>query len=222
MARLKEAKQFHRALLNNDAARNYLYGRDITDLSISEFMLGLCSPHIDHWAKGRIVFPVFDSYNRFLDFGSRKITKPGQKGEWRNGNFAHTTIGETEKGHHLYNFNMAKKYILERQYAIITEGYFDVITSWQNGIKNVVATCGTSFTPTHLCLLMRYCEFLIFAYDADSAGQIASLRAANTVGDSVGIHFLGLPAGYDVDDYIREYGPTEFKSLVDQTIKDSV
>lgn len=219
MAILKTAQKFHNFLLNSKYAKKYCDMRKFNEEAIKEFMVGYCPPHENHWASGRITIPIFDVHNRFLDFGTRKITKPGEKNVWMNGTFRYTPIGETHKKHHLYNLNKAKWHILGQKYAIVTEGYFDVITAWRCGIKNIVATCGTSFSYTHLCLLSRYCEYLVFAYDADEAGRSAAMRSSDTVGLNIGFDFLELPDGYDVDDYLKKFDVEQFNNLVNSSIR---
>jgi len=218
MATFNDVKCFYNFLLKDKRALQYYKERGITPELIREFKLGYCPSHKDHWASGRIIIPFFDAYGNFLDFGTRKITQPGKSGEWKNGNFYYTSIGRTEKGHHLYNLNKAKAYILNKRYAIITEGYFDVITAWKSGIKNIVATCGTAFTFTHMCLLSRYCDLFIFAYDGDSSGRAAALKAELAFKDYIGIVILELPLGYDLDDYFKNFSVEDFNVLIKEKI----
>jgi DNA primase len=221
MAKLKEVKEFYRCLQESPEALDFYNKRGITPELIKEFKLGYCPKHKEHWAKGRIAIPIFDSYGRFLDFGTRTIQQSGIEKKWKNGTFSYTTIGSTEKNHHLYNLNKAKKYIIKQKYVIITEGYFDVITAWKNNIKNIVATCGTAFSFTHFCLLARYCELLVFAYDADEGGRKAILKIEDDIKDNLGMINIELPQGYDLDDYLKEYTADDFYRLIkDKLTKD--
>lgn len=214
MPTIDEMEFFHKHAYKSSKALSYYYSRGINKSLISEFKLGYCPYSIDHWAKGRIVIPIFDAYGRFLDFGTRLITEPGQPGKWMNGTFNNTSIGKTEKGHHLFNLNKAKPHILDARFAIITEGYFDVITAWKYGIKNIVATCGTAFTFTHMCLLSRYCDLFVIAYDGDASGVAAAIKAEAVFDSYIGIVRLELPEGYDLDEFLRKHGAEEFYNLM--------
>ena len=221
MASFSAAQKYHEFLLSSQYAKDYCDFRKFGEGIIKDFVLGYCPPHENHWTSGRLTIPIFDVHNRFLDFGTRKITKPDalkMGDEWINGTFEYTPIGATHKKDHLYNLNNAKFHILKQKYAIVTEGYFDVMSAWQAGIKNIVATCGTSFSYMHLCLLSRYCEYIIFAYDADDAGVKAGLRSSNIVGSNVGYSFLSFPTGYDVDDYIKEFGSEKMLELIESVM----
>jgi len=219
MATTQDVKRFMEYRKRCPTAQEYYEKRGISPDLIDEFHLGFCPLNKDHWAKGRIIVPVFDCYGRFLDFAGRKIRDEDSGPKWENGTFAFTPIGSTEKGHHLYNLNKAKYHILEKQYAIVTEGYFDVITAWKYGLKNTVATCGTSFTYTHLCLLMRYCELLVFVYDADESGQVASRKIRNEFSGNIGIINIELEEGYDLDEYLKSYGVESFNELLNDRLE---
>jgi DNA primase len=219
MARFQDIEKFHNFLLCNRKPKKYLEERGFSLDTITEFQVGYIPPFENHWMSGRIIVPIFDSYGRFLDISGRKLP-PVTNGDikWINGKFNYTSIGDTSKKHHLYNLNKAKKHIVEKKFVVITEGYFDVFASWQAGIKNVVATCGTNFSYTHLCLLLRYCDLFIFAFDADSAGEQAKNNAISMAEGIVAYDFLSLPDGMDIDDFIKKYGDESFLKMVKNKI----
>ena len=105
----------------------------------------------------------------------------------------------------LYGLNFAKEEIKSKKEAILVEGYFDVLLSWQEGTKNVVAPCGTSFGESHMRLLKRFTQNLIFSFDMDDAGIKAAKRStilAQKEGFKVKV--LPLPPGKDPADVIKE------------------
>src|SRR5690625_6425309 len=114
-----------------------------------------------------------------------------------------------------YNFDLAKSHIRKENEAVLFEGYMDVISSYQAGIKNVIATLGTSLTENQAKLLKRYVNIVVLCYDADRAGVEASYKAAallRQVGCEVKI--ANLKDNLDTDDYIQAYGAEAFQNEV--------
>jgi len=220
MAKFRDIEKFHNFLLCHKKPKDYLEDRGFSLDTLAEFQVGYVPPFEHHWMSGRIIVPIFDSYGRFLDISGRKLPPIDNKNDvkWINGKFNYTSIGETSKKHHLYNLNKAKNYILDKKFAVITEGYFDVFAAWQAGAKNIVATCGTNFSYTHLCLLLRYCDFFIFAFDADSAGEKARDDAISMIEGVVAYDFLNMPSGMDVDDFIKRYGKDKFLEMIEDKL----
>ncbi len=98
-------------------------------------------------------------------------------------------------------------HIREKNEAIVVEGYFDLISLYQAGIKNVVAVSGTGFTTDQAALLARFCERIVLLYDSDSAGIKAAFRACGVLYDSgVEPRIIRLPKGHDPDSFAREAG----------------
>jgi DNA primase len=120
--------------------------------------------------RNRIIFPILDVRNRIIGFGARVMDDSLPK---------YINSPETavyKKGQHLYGLNFAKADIKERNFAIITEGYLDVITCHQYGVNNAIASLGTALTTEQIRLLKRYTHNVIMLYDSDKAGEMASLR----------------------------------------------
>ena len=120
----------------------------------------------------RITFPIFATNGSIVGFGGRTIT--GHQAKYVNS--PQTKLFNKSKI--LYAYNFAKDTIHKNQQIIITEGYLDVIMLHQAGFTNAVATLGTALTPEHLPLLRKGEPRIVMAYDGDSAGAAAALKAA--------------------------------------------
>ncbi len=265
LAMKKSVEFFHNNLLNNPDALEYLEKRGVKDKVIGKFFLGLSlnskSALIDYLAKeengkfthdelikaglafqgerecvdrfkNRIMIPIFDINDNCIGFGARAIT------DNQNPKYLNSPDSEIyNKSNVLFGLNTAKEAIKEEDAAIIMEGYFDVISAQANGVKNVVASCGTALTPQHIKLLSRYTSSrkIYLAFDADEAG----LKAAKNGGQIIKEIFAGLGnikqydssymplsnnvceirvvsqlSGKDPDEFIREFGAEEYKAQI--------
>ena len=159
--------------------------------------------------RGRILFPIFDLHQRVVGFGGRLI----REGEPKYLNSPESSI--YHKGEILYGLQVAKGYIPEKDCAIIVEGYFDLLTLHQFGLKHSVATLGTALTAQHVRILKRYTKNLITVFDADEAGIKASLRALPLFLEEevVGKTVL-LPEGEDPDEFLRKGNLEDFEERV--------
>ncbi len=151
--------------------------------------------------RGRIMFPVLDVNGEPVAFGARAMGDDQPK---------YLNSPETPayiKGRHLYGLFQSKQSVRQKQFAILVEGYLDLIALYQFGITNVVASLGTAFTPEQSRLLHRFTKQAVINYDGDSAGIKAARRAIDILlADDFGIKVLVLPGGKDPDDFIRENG----------------
>lgn len=120
----------------------------------------------------RLMVPIQNDRGDFVAFGGRALKK-GDEPKYLNS----PEYVLYNKSGTLYNLNRAKKFIRERDFVVFVEGYFDVMASYQAGVENVVATCGTALTEDQLKIVKRYTKNLVFAFDSDNAGQQALLRA---------------------------------------------
>ena len=161
--------------------------------------------------KDRLIFPIKDINENVIGFGARILSENLDLPKYIN-------TPETivfQKRSNLYGLNLAKEYIRETKEAIIVEGYFDVITLFQNDIKNVVAPLGTSLTEEQILLLKRYADTIIIIYDADEAGSQATIRSISMLlNTNLNIKIVELPKGYDPDTYVKKYGKDELKNLI--------
>ncbi|MCQ2466057.1 MAG: DNA primase [Clostridia bacterium] len=164
--------------------------------------------------RGRLMFPIFDAMGRIVAFGGRAMN--GEMPKYINSPDSEVY----KKQEHLYAFNFARK---ERPtQLIIVEGYMDAIAMHQAGIKNAVASLGTAFTDSQLRLAARYCEEVVFFFDADKAGQNAALRAIKMMlnylkklsGMKIRIKIACVPDAKDPDEYIKEFGVESFNAVV--------
>ena len=160
--------------------------------------------------RGRIVFPINNHLGKTVGFGGRAIK------EEHHPKYLNSPENELfHKGNLLYNFDLAKNEIRKKGEVIVLEGYMDVITAYQAGFKNTVATLGTALTESQANLLKRYAETIIISFDADQAGTDASYQAALTL-QKIGaeIRITRIPEQSDPDQFIREKGPEAFQLQV--------
>ncbi len=147
------------------------------------------------------MFPVLDINGNPVAFGARIL----DKGEPKYLNSPETPA--YIKGDHLYGLFQNKEEIRKKKFAILVEGYLDLIALHQFGITNTAASLGTAFTEHQAKLLGRFAKRVVVNYDGDSAGIKAARRAIETlVSADFDIKVLVLPDGQDPDDYIRENG----------------
>ncbi len=123
--------------------------------------------------RGRIIFPIKDHRGRVIAFGGRSLS-PEKQPKYLNS--PETKIYTKSKV--LYGFFEAKDYLREKKEVIVVEGYFDLLSLYQLGIKNVVATLGTAFTEGHAKLLKKFVDRAILMFDSDKAGKKAAIRAS--------------------------------------------
>ncbi len=163
--------------------------------------------------RNRIIFPIFDLKGKHIAFGGRVIEKELPKYI----NSPETVI--FHKSSTLYSQSLAKSEIVRLNYALIVEGYTDVISLYQAGIKNVVATLGTALTSDHLHLLSRFTSRVVLLFDADKAGMAAAERGLDLLGQSkVDVFVLSLPAGKDPADFITSEGRDAFKKRLGSAV----
>jgi len=161
--------------------------------------------------NGRIIFPLFSPNGRVIGFAGRLIEDNPQAGKYVNSPESKIYY----KGKTLYGLSFAKEEIRKKDQAIVVEGYMDLISLYQSGIKNVVAASGTAFTDDQAILLSRYTKNTVLTFDADSAGVQAALRSIEVLlKKDFNVNILSLPKGEDPDSYIRKVGAAEFIKLV--------
>ncbi len=161
--------------------------------------------------RGRLMFPIFDIRGTVIGFGGRVLDDSLPKYM----NSPETVLYNKRK--HLYALNFAKNNGGDQ--IIVVEGYMDAISLHQHGITNVVASLGTALTDSQARLLKKYTDEVIISYDADTAGQAATLRGLETLSDAgCDVRVLTLPEGRDPDDYVREYGADKFRWLANNAL----
>lgn len=161
--------------------------------------------------RGRLIFPIEDAGGRVVAFGGRII---GQ-GEPKYLNSPETPV--FSKGKNLYGLNRARDDIRMSGYAILVEGYFDLIALRNVGIVNVLATLGTALTKEQVGMLRRYTGHVAVLFDADEAGRRALERSLQLfLGGGIQAKAVVLPRGYDPDDYVRKFGKESLKNIIDR------
>jgi len=159
--------------------------------------------------RKRLTFPIFDVRGRVLGFGARVLDDSPPK---------YINSPETvvyKKSQHLYGLNFAKSAIREKAFAVIAEGYLDVITSHQYGLTNVIASLGTALTIEQIRSLRRYTHNVVMVYDADQAGEMATLRGLDLfLEEGMNVRVATLDTGHDPDSFIRKFGPRGFSETI--------
>jgi len=159
--------------------------------------------------RNRIIFPIHDRRGRIIAFGGRVL----DKGEPKYLNSPETPL--FEKGRELYGLFLAQKAIRDAGFAVVVEGYMDVVALAQFGIENAVATLGTATTPQHVHTLLRQTDRIVFCFDGDAAGRRAAWRALEnaleSLRDDATLAFLFLPAEHDPDSFVRAEGTEAFR-----------
>ena len=239
-------------------AREYLKDRSVTEETIKTFRLGFApdswealSTHLRQKGatqeqleksglvvkkdeggsydrfRGRLIFPVFDAQGKPIAFGGRTLDPEGEP-KYLN---SPETPAYT-KGLHLYGLNLTRDEIRRNGFAILVEGYFDLIVPYQFGVRNVVASLGTALTPEQVKLIGRFARKVVVNYDGDRAGVQAAKRAIETIlAEDLEVKVLVLPDNADPDDFIRKYGATDYQQrrgeaqphiqfVIDQAVRD--
>lgn len=161
--------------------------------------------------RGRVIFPVLNVDGNPIAFGARILAQ----GEPKYLNSPETPA--FTKGDHLYGLFQSKEEIRKKKYAILVEGYLDLIALYQFGVANCVASLGTAFTEQQSRLLGRFAKKVVVNYDGDKAGVKAARRAIETLlAEDFEIKILVLPDGSDPDDYIRANGFAAYKKQHEQ------
>ncbi len=228
------AEFFTDQLEKNKEAREYLQKRNITQETIKEFSIGwapddyhethlylekkgfskteiaeagiaskkqMASDEIFDRFRGRVMFPIWDSLGEIVAFGGRTLKSDNDGAKYLNS--PDTPI--YNKGQFIYAFHKAKDAIRETEKVIVVEGYFDVIAAHQAGFKNVVGSLGTALTETQLKLLKRFAKEVIFSFDADKAGESATMRSIELAQElDTNIKILEVPEGKDPDECIQK------------------
>lgn len=226
----------------NRAALRYLRDRGVTGESIRTFKLGYApqgwrslleaaskaglkadellkagvaaesrdGANLYDYFRNRIIFPIFDLQGRVVGFSGRSLD--GSEPKYIN-------TPETplfHKGKLLYNLHLAKDHIRRSRRAVLVEGYMDVIIPYQFGVRNVVASSGTSLSEDQAALLKRYADEVIIVYDGDEAGINAAARGLTLLlKEGLRVRVALLPEGMDPDAFVRSNGAEHFERYLE-------
>jgi DNA primase len=226
-------------------ARKYLAGRGVAENEIAEFGLGLSDPSghqltrlfeprfpreqlevsglvmkrqdgsgfFDRF-RGRLMFPIHNESGKIIGFGGRAL-RAGDEPKYMNS--PETAL--YHKTHVLYNLHRAKETARRLEYAVLVEGYMDVIGVFAGGVHNVVASCGTSLTGTQLRSLKKHviaqesrAPRIVVNFDPDAAGSNAAERSIQMLLDEgFQVRVLELEGELDPDEYIKQNGADKYR-----------
>lgn len=223
-----------------ETARNYINDRGLTDETIEQFQIGFAPDsheittqflekkafnlqelvssnvlarsdqnQIYDRMRGRIVFPIRNHLAKTVGFAGRSITN--QEPKYLNS----PESALFQKGKMLFNFDLARSEMKKSGQAILFEGYMDVFSAYQAGIKNVIASLGTSVTEHQAALIRRYVDTVVICFDGDDAGINATFKVAKLL-KKVGcqVRVATIPDQLDPDAFIKKYGGKRFKEEV--------
>ncbi|MDB5892337.1 MAG: primase [Polaromonas sp.] len=166
--------------------------------------------------RDRVMFPIRNVKGECIGFGGRVLGD--EKPKYLNS--PETPV--FSKGRELYGLFEARTALRQHGYALVTEGYMDVVALAQLGFANAVATLGTACTAEHVQKLFRFTDTVVFSFDGDSAGRRAARKALDAAlpfaTDVRTVKFLFLPAQHDPDSFIREHGQEGFAAYVGKAV----
>jgi DNA primase len=156
--------------------------------------------------RGRLMFPILDVQGRPIAFGGRTL---------KNEDAKYVNSPETTayvKGRNLFGLSLTRDEIRRQGFAILVEGFLDLIVPYQFGVKNVVASLGTALTAEQTKLLSRFARKVVVNYDGDRAGiQAAKKSIEILLAEDIEVKVLVLPDNADPDEFIRKFGVTEYQ-----------
>lgn len=169
---------------------------------------GKTAGHYDRF-RGRLMIPIEDADGHVIAFGGR-VMGPGEP---KYINSPESPV--YTKGNNLYGLSRTREAIREKGFAILVEGYFDLIALWNAGIPNVVAALGTAFTRAQVDLLRRYTGQVAAVFDPDEAGRKALARSLELfLAGNLHAQAVILPAGFDPDAFVRARGRQAVEELL--------
>ena len=169
--------------------------------------------------RERVMFPVHNVSGRIVAFGGRTLRTDKKVAKYQNSPESEIYSKKNE----IYGLYFAKKAIQQQNYAIMVEGYTDVISMHQSGVENVVASSGTSLTTEQIRLLARFTKNITVMYDGDSAGQHASLRGIDMIlKEGLNVRVVLLPAEDDPDSFARSHSAEEVREYVKRNSQDFI
>lgn len=192
---------------------DYLHVRGLSDTTIRDFGISTCDTTghcsdpeltslIDFRFHDTVLFPIRDLYNNLVAVASRSVDVK---------KYIHSKY---TKSRHLFGLNITYKEIFRTRKAIIVEGNFDLLTLYENGIRNAVAMLGSKLSLEQLSLLTRFADEIIIAADGDKPGQDCSQKIIKMLKENGIKHRqLNLPAGSDPDSFVKKNGGDAFLRL---------
>ncbi|QWU14978.1 DNA primase [Paenibacillus sophorae] len=238
------AKFYHYLLKNTEygkAAMDYLRSRKFSDQMIDQFQIGYAPDrwdtllqflerrnfdlaemekggllssrsegkgYIDRF-RGRIIFPIANRAGKVVAFAGRILGE----GQPKYLNSPESKL--FNKSRILYNLHQSKASIRKTRQIVLFEGYGDVISAWESGVQNGVATMGTSLTENHASMMKALADEAVIAYDGDRAGQAAAMKALPMLeATGLRVKVAVLPGGLDPDEFVAQYGGDRFREQI--------
>lgn len=162
--------------------------------------------------RNRLMFPIHSDAGKLIAYGGRALEQDKQP---KYLNSPETPI--YRKNAVLFNMHRARVAMRQSTFAVLVEGYMDVIGVWRAGVKNAVATCGTALTPRQISVMRRHCDTVVVNFDSDSAGQAAAERSVELLlREGMNVRVLELPGGMDPDDYCKAKGGEAYRRELEQ------
>ncbi len=182
--------------------------------------LSIIKPHqaYDRF-RHRVIFPIHNLSGKVVGFGARLLTSDKKQPKYLNS-------PESEiynKSKILYGIYFAKSEMVKEDLCLLTEGYTDVISLYQSGIKNAVASSGTSLTEDQIRLIKRYTQNITILYDGDAAGLKASFRGIDMIlKQGMNVKIVLFPEGEDPDSYASAHTSTETRQYIKEKAEDFI
>ena len=169
--------------------------------------------------KGRVIFPIHNLSGRPIGFGGRTLKTDKKIPKYINS----PESDVYDKSNVLYGLYQSKNDIVKQDACLLVEGYTDVISLHQNGVKNVVASSGTSLTTGQIRLISRYTKNIVILYDSDAAGIKASFRGIDLIlEEGLNVKVVLFPDGEDPDSYAQKLGTEELTEFIQENAKDFI
>ena len=164
--------------------------------------------------EGRVMFPIINTRGKVIGFGGRDI-KGDAKAKYINS----AASGVYYKGSNLYGLNITQGEIRNQGFAILVEGYIDLVMLYMHGVKNVCAQLGTAFTQQQAKLIGKYTKNVVLALDSDDSGRKAALASMDILAAAgLKVRVLELSGAKDPDDFIRACGKERFDEAVRKAV----
>lgn len=181
--------------------------------------VGLTTGNNNDFFRNRVMFTIHNLTGKAIGFAGRNMGDHLKQAKYINS--PESEIYNKRKV--LYGLFFAKNEIRKLDHCILVEGYTDVISLYQGGIQNVVASSGTALTTDQIRLLKRYTNNIKVLYDGDPAGVNAALRGLELIlAEDMTVRLVLLPENHDPDSFIKEVGPAEFTRFIEKNEKDFV
>ena len=169
--------------------------------------------------RGRVMFPIHSVSGRVLGFGGRILSSTAKAAKYLNS--PENPIYHKSKV--LYGLYQAKQEIVKRDEAFLVEGYTDVLSFYQNGVRNVVSSSGTALTEGQIGMLKRYTQNITLLFDGDAAGLRASFRGLDMMLEQgVNVRVVSFPEGEDPDSFAQQKSNEELEEFLKDSKKDFI